>query len=91
MPFGERIWRGNHRAHGGVSARSKAAIVSTISGDANVHFFREYARQQIVASQSLPVMTLSIGEGEAATSLAGRADGGSSGELELSRRHQRSV
>lgn len=67
-PFGERIWRETVERMATFAGR-RAAIVSTISGDSNVHFFREYARQQI-SPDSLPVMTLSIGEGEL-TSLAG--------------------
>jgi urea transport system substrate-binding protein len=39
------------------------AIVATVSGDANVHFFRELANQEIVAAE-IPVMSLSINEAE---------------------------
>lgn len=48
---------------------SSGAIISTINGDANVHFLREYARQNL-SPQLLPVMTLSLGEAEL-PSLAG--------------------
>jgi urea transport system substrate-binding protein len=41
----------------------RAAIVATVSGDANVHFFRELATQEIVAAE-IPVMSLSINEAE---------------------------
>jgi urea transport system substrate-binding protein len=41
----------------------RTAIVATISGDANVHFFRELANQEIAAAD-LPVMSLSINEAE---------------------------
>ncbi len=41
----------------------RTAIVATISGDANVHFFRELAKQEIVAA-AIPVMSLSINEAE---------------------------
>jgi urea transport system substrate-binding protein len=41
----------------------KTAVVATISGDANVHFFRELANQEISA-QDIPVMSLSINEAE---------------------------
>ena len=44
-------------------AGGDAAVVSTLSGDSNVHFFREFSRQGIDARE-LPVMTLSIGEAE---------------------------
>ena len=39
------------------------AIIATLSGDANVHFFRERARQGLDAN-ILPVMSLSLGEAE---------------------------
>jgi urea transport system substrate-binding protein len=42
---------------------ARTAIVATISGDANVHFFRELAKQEIVAA-AIPVMSLSINEAE---------------------------
>jgi urea transport system substrate-binding protein len=71
VPSGERIWRETIERMLAFGGGSNAAIVSTISGDSNVHFFREYVRQQI-SPQSLPVMTLSIGEGEL-NSLAGVA------------------
>ncbi|HEX4040231.1 MAG TPA: transporter substrate-binding protein [Xanthobacteraceae bacterium] len=41
----------------------RTAIVATISGDANVHFFRELEKQEIVAT-AIPVMSLSINEAE---------------------------
>src|SRR5580658_5180794 len=41
----------------------RTAIVATVSGDANVHFFRELAAQQVSAGV-IPVMSLSINEAE---------------------------
>jgi urea transport system substrate-binding protein len=41
----------------------RTAVVATVSGDANVHFFRELANQSVTAS-SIPVMSLSINEAE---------------------------
>jgi ABC-type branched-subunit amino acid transport system substrate-binding protein len=41
----------------------RTAIVATVSGDANVHFFRELANQGITAER-IPVMSLSINEAE---------------------------
>jgi urea transport system substrate-binding protein len=41
----------------------RTAIIATISGDANVHFFRELAEQK-VAADVIPVMSLSINESE---------------------------
>jgi urea transport system substrate-binding protein len=73
-PFGERQWREAIERMAAFGARGKAAIVSTISGDANVHFLREYVRQGL-SPAVLPVMTLSIGERELA-SLAGVPMGG---------------
>jgi urea transport system substrate-binding protein len=69
VPFGERVWRETVERMAAFGARGQTAIVSTISGDSNVHFFREYARQGL-SPALLPVMTLSIGERELA-SLAG--------------------
>ncbi len=62
-PFGEKVWREPIEAMRRFGANGDAAIVSTLSGDANVHFFREMARQQI-SSNELPVLTLSLGETE---------------------------
>jgi urea transport system substrate-binding protein len=42
---------------------ARTAIVATVSGDANVHFFRELARQNMTADL-IPVMSLSINESE---------------------------
>lgn len=69
VPYGERIWRETLERMARFGLRGDTAIVSTISGDSNVHFFREYARQEMSPAH-LPVMTLSIGESEL-TSLAG--------------------
>ena len=44
-------------------ASGDAAIVTTVSGDANIYFYRELGAQGITAA-SIPAMTLSIGEGE---------------------------
>jgi urea transport system substrate-binding protein len=41
----------------------QAAIVSTITGDANLKFFRELSRQR-VSAEAVPVMSLSITEAE---------------------------
>lgn len=63
VPFGERIWRETLERVAKFGSRGHTAIVSTVSGDSNVHFFREFARQGLSPSL-LPVMTLSIGERE---------------------------
>jgi urea transport system substrate-binding protein len=45
-------------------ARGKhAAIIATITGDANLHFFRELKRRHVTADE-VPVMSLSINEAE---------------------------
>ncbi len=61
-PFGERNW-GDIVYRIRKFAGRDGAIVATLSGDANVHFFRERARQGLDAN-ILPVMSLSIGEAE---------------------------
>jgi urea transport system substrate-binding protein len=62
-PFNHKSWEDTvswiHRFGEG----GDAAIVTTVSGDANIYFYRELARQGITA-ESMPAMTLSIGEGE---------------------------
>jgi len=63
VPFGEKVWRETIEKMRRFASRGDAAVVSTISGDSNVHFFREFARQGLCAPD-LPVMTLSIGEAE---------------------------
>ncbi len=47
----------------GGNGGSKTAVIATVSGDANVHFFRELANQEVAASE-IPVMSLSITEAE---------------------------
>jgi urea transport system substrate-binding protein len=49
-------------ARAGGAART--AVISTVSGNTNVYFFRELRRQGISAD-TIPVLTLSIGEAEA--------------------------
>ncbi len=65
VPFGEKVWRETVEAMRRFGASGDAAIVSTLSGDLNVHFFREFSRQGLSAN-TLPVMTLSLGETELA-------------------------
>ena len=54
-------------------AEGKAAIVTTVSGAADIYFYRELAAQGITAAE-IPAMTLSIGEGEL-PAIAGPEDG----------------
>ena len=61
-PFGEKVWSETvHRIRR--FAGRDGAIIATLSGDSNVHFFRERARQGLDAD-ILPVMSLSLGEAE---------------------------
>jgi urea transport system substrate-binding protein len=61
-PFGERDWRDKVHEIRKFAGRD-GTIIATLSGDANVHFFRERARQGLDAN-GLPVMSLSLGEAE---------------------------
>ena len=58
---GEKYWRETVQHIEQFAAGGNAAIVSTISGDSNVPFFRELSRRGIRAT-ALPVMTLSAPE-----------------------------
>jgi urea transport system substrate-binding protein len=63
-PFGLSEWREiikKIKAFG--SAGKKAAVISTVNGDANIYFYRELATQDVTAS-SIPVMAFSVGERE---------------------------
>jgi urea transport system substrate-binding protein len=61
-PHGESAWNERVQRIRAFAGKS-GAIIATLSGDANVHFFRERARQGLDAD-SLPVMSLSLGEAE---------------------------
>ena len=63
-PFGQSDWREiieRIKAFG--SAGKKTAVISTINGDANTHFYKELTAQQLDAS-TIPVMAFSVGERE---------------------------
>ena len=63
-PFGQTDWRdvvGRVKAFGSTGRR--AAVISTINGDANVPFYAELAAQKVSASE-IPVMAFSVGEQE---------------------------
>ena len=64
VPSGHSDWRPEMAQIRGAARGGKLAIVSVVSGEANVYFFRELRRQGITAQQC-PVLTLSIGEAEA--------------------------
>lgn len=63
-PFGYSEWRGivdRIKAFG--SKGKKTAVISTINGDANTHFYAELAAQHGDANE-IPVMAFSVGERE---------------------------
>jgi urea transport system substrate-binding protein len=63
-PFGHSDWREiieRIKAFG--SQGKKTAVISTINGDANTHFYRELVEQQVDAN-AIPVMAFSVGERE---------------------------
>ena len=63
-PFGHRDWSAIVRAVKAFgSTGRRTAVVSTVNGDANVHFYAELARQN-VSADDIPVMAFSIGEKE---------------------------
>jgi urea transport system substrate-binding protein len=73
-PFGLEDWKsvvGDVRRFARIGS---AAVVATVSGDANVHFFRELARQGLDAA-TLPVMSLSITEAELPALMRSRPHG----------------
>src|SRR5580692_7460706 len=63
--LGETDWRAVVEEIRRFARGGRCAIVATVSGDANVHFFRELANQEISAGE-IPVMSLSINEAELA-------------------------
>jgi urea transport system substrate-binding protein len=60
---GQKDWRPVVERIRRFAKGGRTAIVATVSGDANVHFFRELANQGI-RSSDVPVMSLSINEAE---------------------------
>jgi urea transport system substrate-binding protein len=61
--LGQTDWRAVVEEIRRFARGARTAVVATISGDANVHFFRELAAQEIAAAD-IPVMSLSINEAE---------------------------
>jgi urea transport system substrate-binding protein len=65
-PFGHQDWaKIVTEIKDFASKGKKAAVVSTINGDANIGFYNELAKQEITAAQT-PVVAFSVGEGELA-------------------------
>ncbi len=65
VPFGEADWRQIVAEIRTFSRGGKTAVVNTLAGDANLHFYRELVRQEVSAGD-IPVVALSIGEQELA-------------------------
>jgi urea transport system substrate-binding protein len=61
--LGQSDWHEVVTAIRGFARGGKAAVVSTVSGDANLHFYRELAAQGVHADK-IPVMSLTITEAE---------------------------
>jgi len=62
-PFGLKDWCDVVEEIRRFAKVGRTAVVATVSGDANVHFFRELAEQGVNADV-IPVMSLSINEAE---------------------------
>jgi urea ABC transporter urea binding protein len=62
-PFGRRDWQSVVEDIRRFARGGGAAVVATVSGDANVHFFDALARQGLTA-KTVPVMSLSVNEAE---------------------------
>jgi urea transport system substrate-binding protein len=63
-PFGYSDWQETiKRIKAFASAGKKAAVISTVNGDANTSFYRELAAQKVDPSV-VPVMAFSVGERE---------------------------
>jgi len=63
--LGETDWRAVVEDIRRFARGGRTAVVATISGDANVHFFRELEKQEVDAAD-IPVMSLAINEAELA-------------------------
>jgi urea transport system substrate-binding protein len=73
-PAGLKDWRAVVEHIRRFAKGGRTAIVATVSGDANVHFFRELAAQQVSAGV-IPVMSLSINEAELPALMRSNVDG----------------
>lgn len=66
VPFGETDWRAVVADIRAFADGGKTAVINTVSGDANVHFYRELVRQEVHAGD-IPVVAFSMGEQELAS------------------------
>ena len=65
-PFGQSDWKdivADIKKFGNQGI--KTAVISTLNGDSNLHFYHEY-NEQGITSDDIPVLAFSIGEGELA-------------------------
>jgi urea transport system substrate-binding protein len=63
-PYGFFDWRGNvEKIKAFASEGKKTAVISTLDGDTNIHFYKELADQNVDAG-TLPVMAFSVSERE---------------------------
>ena len=62
-PLGMSDWRDVVAEIRRFARAGRTAVIATVSGDANVHFFRELAAQGVTAGM-IPIMSLSINEAE---------------------------
>ena len=63
-PFGHTRWQETVARIKAIGTSGRhTAVVSTVNGDANVHFYAELARQHVSADE-IPVMAFSVGEQE---------------------------
>jgi urea transport system substrate-binding protein len=62
-PFSHRDWRAIVGDVKAFATGRRTAVISTVNGDANLHFYAELARQN-VSADVIPVMAFSLGEME---------------------------
>lgn len=66
VPFGETDWAPVVHDIRAFARGGKTAVINTVSGDANLHFYRELVRQEVHAS-GIPVVAFAVGEQELAS------------------------
>lgn len=66
VPFGETDWAPVVADIRAFARGGKTAVINTVSGDANLHFYRELVRQEVHASD-IPVVAFAVGEQELAS------------------------
>ncbi|SOD91989.1 transporter substrate-binding protein [Caenispirillum bisanense] len=66
VPFGATDWAPVVNDIRAFARGGKTAVINTVSGDANLHFYRELVRQEVHASD-IPVVAFAVGEQELAS------------------------